>query len=352
MHIAIIPGDGIGKEVVPQALRVMRAAAAAFDVELTTEDLPYGADHYLSTGETIPDSEFARLEREFDAILLGGLGDPRVPDSRHARDILLGLRFRLDLYINFRPIRCWREDLVPLRGKTAADLDFVVFRENTEGLYTGHGGRMKAGTPNEVATQTMVCTRGGVDRIVRAAFEYARAHKRKTVCMADKANALPFVGALWRESFKAIALEFPEIVTREEYIDALCMHLIRCPEEFDVIVTGNLFGDIVTDMGAALQGGLGMAISANLHPGRLGLFEPVHGTAPDIAGQGLANPFAAILTGALLMSTHGAAQAAVAIETAVRDALGSGDTTGDIGGQLSTESATDAVLRNLEKNLC
>jgi 3-isopropylmalate dehydrogenase len=351
MHIAIIPGDGIGKEVVPQALRVLRAAAAHFAVDLTTEDLPYGADHYLETGQTLPEEAFRRLQHDFDAILLGGLGDPRVPDSRHARDILLGLRFRLDLFINFRPIRCWREDMVPLRGKVASDLDFVVFRENTEGLYTGHGGRMKAGTPDEVATQTMVCTRRGVDRIIRAAFEWARENGRSKVCMADKANALSYVGAVWRESFRTIASEFPEIVTREEYIDALCMHLIRCPEEFDVIVTGNLFGDIVTDMGAALQGGLGMAISANLHPGRMGLFEPVHGTAPDIAGQGLANPFATILTGALMLDINGASEAARAIETAVQDALGSGDTTGDIGGHLSTTQATDAVLRNLEKKL-
>ena len=348
MHIAIIPGDGIGKEVVPQALRVLEAAAAHWSVDLTTEELPYGADHYLATGVTLPDAEFERLATQFDAILLGGLGDPRVADGRHARDILLGLRFRLDLYINFRPIRCWREDLVPLRGKSAADLDFVVFRENTEGLYTGHGGRSRAGTSDEIATQMMICTRRGVDRIILAAFEWARAHGRTRVCMADKANALSYVGGLWRESFEAIASSYPEITTRVEYIDALCMHLIRCPEEFEVIVTGNLFGDIVTDMGAALQGGLGMAISANLHPGRIGLFEPVHGTAPDIAGKGLANPFATILTAALMLDTNGAHDAAAAIETAVLDALGSGDTTGDIGGQLTTTGATDAVLRHLD----
>ena len=271
LKIASLPGDGIGQEVVPAALRVMEAAASRFGFELEVETLPYGADHYLATGVTMPELEFERLPAQFDAIFLGGLGDPRVRGNVHARDILLGLRFRLDLYINYRPIRLWRESLCPLKGKGRQDVNFVVFRENTEGLYTNSGGRLRPGTAEEVATQEMICTRMGVERIIRAAFEHARDRGLRRVCLSDKANALTHVGGLWRETFAHVSREYPEVETRAEYIDALCMHLIRSPEQFDVIVTGNMFGDILTDLGAALQGGLGLAVSANRHPGRIGL---------------------------------------------------------------------------------
>lgn len=347
MRIACLPGDGIGVEVIDAGVRVLEAAAARFDFTIHWERLPYGASHYLETGVTMPDAEFERLPREFDAIYLGGLGDPRVPDGRHAREILLGMRFRLDLYVNFRPIRLWRDAYSPLVGKGREDINFVVFRENTEGLYTGLGGRVAPGTPHEIATQQMVCTRRGTERIIRAAFEHARKEGCGRVCMADKANALQHVGGLWRDTFAHVAAEYPEIETRVEYIDALCMHLLRTPEAFEVIVTGNLFGDIVTDMGAALQGGLGMAISGNLHPGRIGLFEPVHGTAPDIAGHDKANPFAAILTGALMLRHCGQGDAADAVEAAVARALDDGACTADLGGALGTQAAADAVIERL-----
>ena len=347
MKIASLPGDGIGKEVVPEALKVLEAASRRFGFELEVEHLPYGADHYLETGVTLPEAEFERLPAHFDAIFLGGLGDPRVENNIHARDILLGLRFRLDLYINFRPIKLWRESLCPLKDKSRADVDFVVFRENTEGLYSGAGGQMHKGTADEVATQVMICTRKGVERILRAAFEYARAKGKRRLCMSDKANALGHVGDLWRRTFEEVSAQYPEIETRVEYIDALCMHLVRVPEQFDVIVTGNMFGDIVTDMGASLQGGMGMAISANLHPGRIGLYEPVHGTAPDIYGKGLANPLAAILTGALMLEHHAQPEAARAIELCVEKALDAGQTTKDLGGTLSTSSVTEAILSHL-----
>ena len=344
LKIASLPGDGIGQEVVPAALRVMRAAGARFGVSLEVEALPFGADHYLATGVTMPEAEYARLGRDFDAIFLGGLGDPRVPDNKHAIDILLGLRFKLDLYINYRPTKLWREDLCPLKGKTAKDVDFVVFRENTEDMYTGAGGQIKRGTPDEIAIQEMVYTRKGVERVIRAAFEHAHAHGDKRVCMADKANALRYVGDLWRRTFKEVAADYPHIQTRVEYVDVLCMHLVRNPEWFDVIVTSNLFGDIVTDLAAGLAGGLGLAVSANLHPGRAGLFEPVHGTAPDLAGKDLANPLAAILTGALLLETHGHRGPAAAIEAAVAAVLARHAVTRDLGGALGTQAATQAVL--------
>lgn len=347
LKIATLGGDGIGKEVIPAGVRVLRAAAELHGVELRFEELPYGADHTLATGVTMPDAEFERLPEEFDAIYLGALGDPRIADGRHARDILLGLRFRLDLYINLRPIRLWVEDLCPLKNKKLTDIDFVVFRENTEGLYVGMGGHYAKGTREEVASQTMLCTHRGTERIIRAAFEYAVTHGRGKVCMADKANALQFVGSLWRRTFAEVAKDYPQIETRTEYIDALCMHLIRAPEEFEVIVTGNMFGDILTDLGAMLQGGLGVAVSGNIHPGRIGLFEPVHGSAPNIAGQDRANPIAAILTGALMMDSCGEPAMARTIERAVLGVLEARETTPDLGGQLGTRAATDAVIARL-----
>jgi len=350
IRIAALPGDGIGKEVIPAGIRVLRAAAELHGVSLSFEELPYGADHYLATGVTMPDAEFARLPAEFDAIYLGALGDPRIADGRHARDILLGLRFRLDLYINLRPIRLWLEELCPLKGKGLSDVNFVVFRENTEGLYVGIGGHYAKGTQEEIASQQMLCTRRGTERIIRAAFEYAVTHNRRRVCMADKANALQYVGALWRRTFADVAAEYPQIETRVEYIDALCMHLIRSPEAFDVIVTGNMFGDILTDLGAMLQGGLGVAVSGNIHPGRIALFEPVHGSAPDIAGQDRANPIAAILTGALMMDSCGEPAVARTIEQAVLGALQANQTTSDLGGSLGCQAVTEAVIARLVRD--
>jgi len=335
MRIAVIPGDGIGKEVTAEAVRVLNASAAASGRSLELTHLPWSADHFLATGETMPADGYQRL-REFDAIFVGALGDPRVPDNRHARDILLGTRFELDLYVNYRPVRLLDDRLCPLRDRTRADINFVVFRENTEGVYVGVGGRFKAGTPDEVAVQEEINTFKGVDRIIRHAFDYARANRLSTVCMADKSNAMQQGHALWQRVFKQIAAEYPDIQATHMYIDALAMFLVKDPGQFQVIVTNNLFGDIITDIGGALQGGLGMAASGNLHPGRTSLFEPVHGSAPPLAGKNVANPMGAILSAALMLDTLGRTDEAAVIEHAVEQAVHENHTTRDIGGQLGT----------------
>ena len=340
--IALIPGDGIGPEVIAEAVTVLNAIGG---VEL--HELPWSADHYLNTGETIPPDGYSIL-RGFDAILLGALGDPRVPDNRHARDILLGTRFELDLYVNYRPIRLLDDRLCPLKGRTRADVDLVVFRENTEGVYVGIGGRFKPGTDEEVAVQEEINTFKGVDRIIRYAFEYARARGRQTVCMADKSNAMPQGHALWQRVFTSIRAEYPDIQARHMYIDALAMFLVQDPRQFDVIVTNNLFGDIITDIGGALQGGLGMAASGNLHPGRTSMFEPVHGSAPPLAGKNVANPIGAILSAALMLETLGRGEDARRIETAVEAAVHDGDVTRDVGGTLGTREAGEAILRRIQ----
>lgn len=342
-RVAVIPGDGIGREVTREAVKVLRCVGVALELE----EWPHGADLYLQTGKTMVDAEFAALRDGYDAILLGALGDPRVPGNQHARDILLGLRFRLDLYVNFRPVRLLDSRFCPLKDKGEEDVDFVIFRENTEGVYVGMGGVFKAGTPDEVAIQEDVNTRKGVERIVRAAFEYARGHGVERVTMADKANAMEFAGGLWRRVFAEVGSEFPDIKREAAYVDMLAMDLIRRPERYRVIVTGNLFGDILSDLGSQLAGGLGLAASANLHPGRTSLFEPVHGSAPEMAGRGVANPIAAILSAALMLRHLGHGEAADRVEAAVRRAVRAGETTADLGGSLGTEAAGDAVCRFL-----
>lgn len=347
-RIAVIAGDGIGPEVTREALKVLRRATEPGGAPLQIVEWPHGAEHYLATGTTLTDAEFDELRRDYDAILLGALGDARVPGNEHARDILLGLRFRLDLYINLRPVRLLADRLTPLREKTERDIDFVIFRENTEGVYVGMGGSFKRGTADEVAIQEDVNTRKGVERIVRAAFEYARQHGLERVTMSDKANAMEHAGGLWRRVFREVAAEYPQIESEALYVDMLAMDLVRRPERYRVIVTGNLFGDILSDLGSMLAGGLGVAPSANLHPGRVSLFEPVHGSAPDLVGTGRANPCAAVLSAALLLRHLGRAAEAERIEAAVRHAVRAGETTPDLGGALSTAEAGDAICRYLQ----
>jgi 3-isopropylmalate dehydrogenase len=341
VHIAVIPGDGIGPEVITQALAVLHAVGG---VEAT--EFPWGADHYLRTGITIPPDGYETL-RAFDAVLLGAVGDPRIPDNRHARDILLGSRFALDLYVNYRPVKLLDDRLCPLKGRTCADVDFVVFRENTEGVYVGIGGRFKPGTVDEVAVQEEINTYKGVSRIIRYAFIHARQHACRIVCMADKSNAMPEGHALWQRVFQEVRKEFADIEAEHLYIDALAMWLVQDPGRFDIIVTNNLFGDIVTDLGAALQGGLGMAASANLHPGRTSMFEPVHGSAPPLAGKNVANPIGAILSAALLLESLGRPEDAGRIERAVQEAVRAGEVTRDVGGTLGTREAGQAILRRM-----
>jgi 3-isopropylmalate dehydrogenase len=347
MRIAVVPGDGIGVDVTAEALKVLDRVSRLRGIALETVHFPWSADHYLKTGETVPAGAFEDLSSHYDAVFMGAFGDPRVPDMKHAADILLGARFRLDLYVNYRPVRCLDDRLCPIKGFGAADVDFVVFRENTEGSYVGSGGHLKRGTPDEVAVQEDVSTRKGVERIVRYAFEFARRKGRKRVVMSDKSNAMRFVGDLWQRTFSEVAKEFPDIEASHLYIDALCMQMVKDPRQFDVIVTNNMFGDIATDLGAALQGGLGMAASGNLHPGRVSMFEPVHGSAPKYAGTGKANPFGAILTAALLLDHLGHSPEAAAIEDAVRACVREGAATADVGGSLTTSAAGDAVCQRL-----
>jgi 3-isopropylmalate dehydrogenase len=345
MRIAIIPGDGIGKEVTAAGVTVLEAVARRAGKTIDLHHLPWGADHFLATGETLPAGGYRMLRDEFAAIFVGALGDPRVPDNRHAHDILLGTRFELDLYVNYRPVRLIDDRLSPLKNRGRKDINFVVFRENTEGVYVSIGGRFKAGTDDEVAVQEEINTFKGVNRIIRHAFAYAKAKGLTKVCMADKSNAMQQGHALWQRVFKQVAGEYPAIAATHMYIDALAMFLVKDPGQFQVIVTNNLFGDIVTDIGGALQGGLGMAASGNIHPGRTSLFEPVHGSAPPLAGKNVANPMGAILSAALMLETIGWTEEAQAIESAVERAVHEGHTTADIGGNLGTRAVGDWIAR-------
>ena len=348
-RIAVIPGDGIGKEVIPQAVRVIEATGAA--VELTEFD--WGADRYLRDQTTVPPDGFAMLARDFDAILVGAFGDPRVKTNIHAKEILLGMRFKMDLYANVRPVRLLDAALCPLKGVEPKDVDFVVLRENTEGVYTDAGGVFKQGTPDEIATQEDINTRKGVERIIRYAFEYCQKHTkldgspRSKVLMCDKSNAMTHAGGLWQRVFKEVSAEYPKITAQHMYVDALCMQMVRDPRQFDVIVTNNMFGDIITDLAAGLQGGLGMAASGNIHPGRTSMFEPVHGSAPPIAGKNKANPFGAILTAAMMLRHLEFIKEAGKIEAAVLEAVRQKKTTEDIGGSLGTKEAGEWVVRRL-----
>jgi 3-isopropylmalate dehydrogenase len=346
-RIAVIPGDGIGQEVIPQAVKVIQASGA--DVELT--DFDWGADRYLRDQTTVPADGFAMLGRDFDAILVGAFGDPRVKTNIHAKEILLGMRFKMDLYANVRPVRLLDAALCPLKGIEPKDVDFVVLRENTEGVYTDAGGVFKQGTPDEIATQEDINTRKGVERIIRYAFQYCERHTkidgsaRRRVLMCDKSNAMTHAGGLWQRVFKEVSGEYPQITAEHMYVDALCMQMVRDPRQFDVIATNNMFGDIITDLAAGLQGGLGMAASGNIHPGRTSMFEPVHGSAPPIAGKNMANPFGAILTGAMMLTHLGMTSEAARIEGAVLEAVRQKKTTQDIGGMLGTREAGEWVAK-------
>ena len=348
-RIAVIPGDGIGQEVIPQAVKVIQASGA--QVALTHFD--WGADRYLRDQVTVPPDGFVTLGRDFDAILVGAFGDPRVKTNIHAKEILLGMRFKMDLYANVRPVRLLDAALCPLKGVEPEDIDFVVLRENTEGVYTDAGGVFKQGTPDEIATQEDINTRKGVERIIRYAFQYCEGQTkldgsaRNKVLMCDKSNAMTHAGGLWQRVFKEVSGEYPKITAQHMYVDALCMQMVRDPRQFDVIVTNNMFGDIITDLAAGLQGGLGMAASGNIHPGRTSMFEPVHGSAPPIAGKNMANPFGAILTAAMMLAHLGMTKEAQKIEAAVLEAVLQKKTTQDIGGTLGTKEAGEWVAREV-----
>lgn len=345
--IAVIPGDGIGIDVTHEAMKVVEAVQKVYGLPFKLTHFDYGAERYLRDGTTMPEEQVQEFREQFDAIFIGALGDPRVPDMTHARDILLGLRFKLDLFVNYRPVKLMHPRLCPLKDKSEDDVNFVVFRENTEGLYVGMGGIFKKGTPDEVAIQEDVNTRKGVERIIRYAFEFAREHGLSRVTMSDKSNALRFGHDLWLRTFEEIGEEYPELEKQHLYIDVLTMQMVKRPEQFQVIVTCNMFGDIITDLGAQLQGGLGLAASGNINPHGTSMFEPVHGSAPKYAGKNTANPMAAILTAGLMLEHLGYAEANEAIEGAVVQALRTENTTADLGGSLGTKEVGDYICERL-----
>lgn len=348
-RIAVIGGDGIGPEVIAEGRRILEAAARRHGIGLEFQDYDIGADRYLRTGDILPESVFSELERA-DAIYLGAIGDPRIANPAYAAGILLRLRFELDLWVNLRPSRLLDERLCPLKAQTGIDL--VVVRENTEGAYVGIGGQFKRGTADEVAIQEDINTRKGVERIVRHAFVLAGQRAAPAgaprVTMVDKSNALYHAHDLWQRVFADERARRSGIEAEHLYVDVAAMQLVRNPSRFDVIVTSNMFGDILSDLASQLVGGLGLAPSANLNPqtGR-GLFEPVHGSAPRHQGKGTANPLGAILSGALLLRHLGAQAAADDIDRAVAEAVRARETTGDLGGDLTTSAAAEAVLRRL-----
>ncbi len=348
-RIAVVAGDGIGPEVTREAVRVLEHLRETHGVRLELQSFDWSADKYLSEGVSLPAGALENLTKNFDAIFAGAFGDPRVPSNQHAEDILLGMRRGLDLYINLRPVKLLDARLTPLRDRAVEDIDFVVFRENTEGAYCGAGGFLKKGTVDEIATQEELNTRRGVERIITAAFEYAREHKRRRVTMADKSNVQRFGGDLWQRVFKEVSGRYLELESNHQYVDAMTMFMVLDPSQYDVIVTNNLFGDILTDLGAGLQGGLGLAASGNIHPGRVSLFEPVHGSAPPLAGKGIANPTGAILTTAMMLEYLGEGEASASVEHAVRAAVTEKQTTRDLGGTLSTEQAGTAIRQRIEQ---
>jgi 3-isopropylmalate dehydrogenase len=354
MRIAVMPGDGIGKEVIPAGLRVLKAVAGRFGFSYTTTDYPFGGEHYLATGQTLPDSALKELGGH-DAILFGAVGvDPRgsakIPQGILETEILLKMRFELDQYINLRPTRLLPGVPTPLKNAGPPDIDMIIVRENTEGLYCQNGGFLYKGTPHEVANQIEVTTRRGVERCVRYAFEYARQFKRKKVTLVAKTNVLRFAHNLWQRTFEEVKAAFPDIATDYHHVDACTMYMVTRPKMYDVIVTTNMFGDIITDLGAAIQGGMGMAASANLNPTRqtASMFEPVHGSAPDIAGKNMANPIATFLSVAMMLEfLHQPAAAAVIHKACAAVVADPKNHTADLGGTANTSAVTDAVCAAL-----
>lgn len=347
--IAVIPGDGVGVEVTDEALRVLRRAGELEGVQFETVMYPFGADHYLKTGDLLPSSAIDEF-KNMDAIYLGAIGDPRVETGVLERGIVGGIRWgELDMYINLRPIKLYAEYLTPIKDKKPEDIDMVFVRENTEGLYLGIGGHFKKGTPDEVAIQQMVMTRKGVERVIRYAFNLTRKrNKRRKLTLIDKANALP-AQELWTRCFEEVGGEFEDIERDHAYIDAACMWMVKNPEWFDVAVTGNMMGDIITDLGAAVQGGLGLAASGNIHPGRVSMFEPIHGSAPKHAGKAVVCPLAAISAAQMMCDTIGIAGAASRIDKALASALTGGKIRSlSTSSGMKTHEYTDVVLSHLD----
>jgi 3-isopropylmalate dehydrogenase len=323
MHrIAVIAGDGTGPEVVREGMKVLRAASKKFSIPLSFKEFDYGGARYLRTGETLPDGAVEEL-RSFSAIYLGAIGHPDVKPGILETGILLRLRFELDQYINLRPVKLYPNVETPLANKKPEDIDFVIVRENVEGLYIGAGGFLKKGTPDEVAIQEMVYTRKSVERCVRFAFDLARKRgKRKKLTLCGKTNVLTYCQDLWWRTFQEVAKEYPDVTADYAHVDATTMWMVKNPEWFDVIVTENMFGDIITDLGAMVQGGMGVAAGGNINPAGVSMFEPIGGSAPKYTGQDVINPIAAILAGGMMLEQLGHPKAAAAVERSVVSAIG------------------------------
>lgn len=348
-RIAVIPGDGIGIDVTVEAVKVLGTVCDVGGFRVHRDEFDFGAERYLATGVSMPEGIFDRFRKDYDAIYIGALGDPRVPDMAHARDILLGTRFELDLFVNHRPVKLLHERLCPLKDRTIEDVDFVVFRENTEGLYVGMGGIFKKGTPDEIAIQEDVNTYKGVKRIIEHAFQFAKSNGYTKVTMSDKSNALRFGHDIWQRLFAEISERYPGIEANHLYVDALTLQLVKRPSQFEVIVTCNMFGDIVTDLGAQLQGGLGMAASGNINPEGVSMFEPVHGSAPKYAGKNVANPFGAILSLQMMLAHLDFQEPASLIEQAVMGCIEAEETPVELQGKLGTKEVGDAVCRRIKE---
>ena len=319
--IAVIPGDGTGPEVVAEGIKVLEAVAAKYNFGLQFSTYDIGGDHYLATGETISDRQLDSLAQR-DAIFLGAIGHPEVQPGVLEKGILLKTRFTLDQYVNLRPVKLYEGVYTPVKDKQAEDIDFVVVRENTEGIYAGAGGCLKRGTPDEVATQESINTRKGVERCIRYAFDYCRTRNRgKKLTLCGKTNVLTYAFDLWERTFYEVAEAYPDIETDYAHVDAICMWMVKNPEWFDVIVTDNMFGDIITDLGAMIQGGLGIAAGANINPEGVSMFEPIGGSAPKYTGQNKINPIAAVLAAQLMLDTLGEKEAAAVVEGGVAKVL-------------------------------
>lgn len=347
-RIAVIPGDGTGPEVVKEGMKVLQAVAGKENIQFAWHLYDFGGEHYLKTGEILSDSFLQELKK-FQAIYLGAIGHPQVQPGILEQGILLKLRFSLDQYINLRPVKLYPGVYTPIKDKGPEDIDFVIVRENTEGLYTGAGGFLKKGTPDEVAIQESINTRKGVERCIRYAFEFCmQRNKRRKLTLAAKTNVLNYASDLWARTFAAVAAEYPKVQTDYTHIDALCMWMVKNPEWFDVIVTDNLFGDIVTDLGAMIQGGLGIAAGGNINPQGVSMFEPMGGSAPKYAGKNVINPLAAIGAGMMMLDHLGEKKAAHRVEQAMMRVLGNQIKSlgaGEMG--FTTEEVGDLVVQNL-----
>lgn len=372
-NIALIPGDGIGAEIIREGRKVIEAASYKFGIEIKWNEFPFGAEHYLKTGELLPDSSLKEIE-DMDAIYLGAVGDPRVKPGILEKEILLKARFYFDQYINLRPIRLYKGVPCPLKDKNPEDINFYVVRENTEDFYVGIGGRFKAKThqdnlevlrklyktkikvgfnleqEEEIAYQIGLISKSGTQRVMKYAFELAKKKDMKRVTSVDKANVLTNIYGLWRDVFKEISTQYPDIETEFTFVDAITMWFVRKPEWFKVVVAPNMFGDIITDLGAMLQGGLGIAAGGNINPEGISMFEPIHGSAPKYKDKSIANPTATMLAGAMMLDCLGESKVAKAIENAVEKVLSEGKVRSrDLGGDSSTIEVGDEVVRKLKE---